>query len=107
MVDEAWKEFFDDEMTWKAFNDSEVFQAYARAELSREAVRTGKAIEAELDMKSQAMQQLDEFQEKLDADPKLRERFKKAKAALDSDPELAKKVDPNFINGIRLLNLED
>jgi hypothetical protein len=107
MVDEAWKEFLHDDMTWKAFNDSEVFQAYARRELQREAALKVKTEEVRLDEEHRLMKQLDDFHEKLEANPELKARLKRAKAALDANPELAKRVDPSFITGIRLLNLED
>lgn len=107
MVDEAWKEFFDDEMTRKAFNDSEVFQAFARAELEREKLRERRAAAAESDEKARLEQQMEAFAKKLEETPELKAHLKRAKAALEKDPELAKKVDPNFVNGIKLLNLED
>ena len=107
MVDEAWKEFLHDDMTWKAFNDSEVFQAYAKREMQREASRKVAVKEAALDEEARLLKQLDDFQEKLEASPELLSRLKKAKAALEANPELAKQVDPNFIAGIKLLNLED
>jgi hypothetical protein len=107
MVDEAWKEFLHDDMTWKAFNDSEVFREYAKRELQREASRKAAVKEAKLDEEAALMQQLEDFHQKLEANPELRTRLKKAKAALEANPELAKQVDPSFIAGIKLLDLED
>jgi hypothetical protein len=107
MVDEAWKEFLHDDMTWKAFNDSEVFREYAKRELQREASRKLGEKEARLDEEARLLKQLDDFQEKLEANPELLTRLKRAKAALEANPELAKQVDPSFITGIKLLNLED
>ena len=107
MADEAWKEFLHDDMTWRAFNDSEVFQAYAKREMQRDASSKAAAKEAALDEEARLLKQLDDFQEQLESNPELLARLKKAKAALEANPELVKQVDPNFIAGIKLLNLED
>jgi hypothetical protein len=107
MRDEVWKEFFIDHDTERAFASSEVFQNYARAELAREEMRKASAIKQKLDEESELLDQLEAFKEKIASDPVLKLRFLKAKAALEANPELIKQVDPNFINGLKILNLLD
>ena len=106
MVKEAWEEFFEDDMTRKSLDSSEVFCEYARSELKREESREKLAAIKEAEEEAKLERNIDNFQKKVDSDEKLKGYLKKAKEALEKDPELAKKVDPNFVNGIKLLDLE-
>jgi hypothetical protein len=107
LVDEAWKDFYKDKETWEAFNNSEVFKSFARAELERDKLRERRAAKKELDEEVRLEEQFEAFAKKVSESPELKAHLKRAKAALEKDPELAKKVDPGFVNGIKLLNLED
>ena len=107
MVKEAWREFFDDEMTRNALNNSEVFRGYVRSELQREESREKIAAMRTVEEEARLERKIDEFQKHINSNEKLKVYLKKAKAALDADPELAKKVDQNFINGLKLLDFEE
>lgn len=101
-----------DSMDWQAAMDSEIFREYVNNELRKEAEAvaaqkpTLESMEKELDEELAANAQLEEFQKKVDASPALKEYFKRCKAALKADPSLHKKVDPKFISGVMMLDLE-
>jgi hypothetical protein len=104
------RSFLADDMTRKACEDSEIFMNYARSEMARERAENRKIAEKIEQMAREediVLTQLDDFRKKVAENPALAKKLKQAKVALEADPELAKKVDPNFIEGIKLLNLED
>ena len=107
MVDEVWKDFFTDKQTARVMNSSEVWRNYSRDELARDALRERRAAEAKIDEENNLMASLEEFKQKVASDPKLKAELKKALATLKEHPELKSKVDPNFLNGLALLDLED
>lgn len=92
---------------WAAAMDSEVFRSYLSIEMKK------KAREEELKKKEQqyaeknAVSNFEEFQNKVNASKELKETFKKIKEAFLSNPESKKGVDPSFVNGVMLLNIED
>jgi hypothetical protein len=53
------------------------------------------------------MADIEAFREKVASDPALKAYLKKAADAIKQYPELKEKVDPNFLNGLALLDLED
>lgn len=103
----AYKAFTRDDAGEKALSSSEVFTAYRNAEMQREReLKQINASEKSAEEKA-ALEAFDEFEKKVNASPKLKAELKKAKAALDASPELEKQVDPNFIAGLRMLDLDD
>jgi hypothetical protein len=53
------------------------------------------------------MADVEAFRQKVANDPKLKAYLKKVANLLEQQPELKAKVDPNFIKGLELLDLED
>lgn len=107
MMDEVYKDFFTDHQTRRVMDSSEVWRNYSQAEMARDVVRQKRAAEETLDRENQLMAQVDEFRQKVASNPELKAYFKKVKATLEAHPELISKVDPNFVAGIELLDLED
>jgi hypothetical protein len=107
MIDEVYKDFFTDHQTNRVMESSEVWRNYSRSELARDDIRQKRAMDENLDKENKLMAQVEEFRQKIANNPELKAYFKKVKATLDAHPELISKVDPNFIKGIELLDLED
>jgi hypothetical protein len=107
MNDEVWKDFFDDTQTRRAMESSEVWRNYSQAELARDQLRKASAISTVLDNENQVMADIDAFRQKVADNPALKAYLKKAAGVLKDHPELKEKVDPNFLNGLELLDLED
>lgn len=107
MMDEVYKDFFTDHQTRRVLDSSEVWRNYSRAEIARDEIRQKIATEERFDKENQLMAQIEEFRQKVASNPELKAYFKKAKAALEAHPELIAKVDPNFVAGIEMLDLED
>lgn len=107
MIDEVWKDFFKDHQTTRVMNSSEVWRNYSQAELARERLREKRAIEERLDSENQILSELNEFREKVAGNPKLKAYLKKVADELEKNPELKNGVDPNFLRGLELLDLED
>jgi hypothetical protein len=107
MNDQVWKDFFDDDQTRRVMNSSEVWRNYSQAELAREQLQKVNAVTAALDHENQVMADIEAFREKVASDPALKAYLKKAADAIKQYPELKEKVDPNFLNGLALLDLED
>lgn len=116
-----------DEMDWKAAMSSEIFREYVNNELKKEAAKEADdtriirehlanqirketsddaEIEKEITARAQAMADLDAFETKLKQSPALLAKFKLVKAALIANPKLIEKVDPAFIKGIMMLEIE-
>lgn len=87
---------------WAAALSSEIFRTYLKGEIQKEAEKT-KTAEDEL----QVMEEFEEFQKRVNASPKLRNVFKKLQQSFINDPESTNKVDPKFVEGVLLLNIED
>lgn len=107
MLDEVYKDFFTDHQTRRVLEDSEVWRNYSRTEIARDEIRKKYAAEEKLDAENTLMNQVEEFRQKVAGNSELKAYFKKVKAKLAEHPELIQKVDPNFIAGIELLDLED
>lgn len=107
MNDEVWKDFFTDHQTTRVMNSSEVWRNYSQAELARERLREKRALEEKLDTENKLLSELNAFREKVAGDPKLKAYLKKVADQLDKNPELKNGVDPNFLRGLELLDLED
>jgi uncharacterized membrane-anchored protein YjiN (DUF445 family) len=107
MMDEVYKDFFTDHQTRRVLESSEVWRNYSKSELARDEIRQKRATDEKLDTENKLMAQIEEFRQKVASNPELKAYFKKVKATLEAHPELTAKVDPNFISGIELLDLED
>lgn len=106
-MDEAWKDFFTDYQTERAMNSSEVWRNYSITEMHRDVMKKKAELEAELDNENELMSAIDDFREKVATNPKLKSYLKRVAEFLEQYPELREKTDPNFINGLALLDLED
>ena len=103
----AYKAFTRDDAAERALSSSEIFMAYRQAEIRREhELKHINAQESEA-QKEEALKAFDAFEKNVNASPVLKQKLKEAKAALDASPELSAKVDPNFIAGLNMLNLDD
>ena len=107
MNDQVWKDFFDDDQTRRVMNSSEVWRNYSQAELAREQLQKANAVAATLDHENKVMADIETFRAKVANDPALKAKLKKAADVLKEHPELEEKVDQNFLNGLKLLDLED
>ena len=103
----AYKAFTQDDATEKALSGSEVFMSYRAAEMTRESElqKINDRI-AEQD-KSATLAEFEEFEKKIASSPELKAKFRKIKEYLQVNPEAAAKTDPNFINGLNMMDLED
>lgn len=99
----AQKAFFRDDAAESELKKSEVFAAYKQAELTR--IRETQEMERIEHQKN--LLAFEELERKIQASPKLRAEILRIKAHLDLHPEVLPKVDPNFVQAINLLNLED
>jgi len=106
MIDEVWKEFFTDRQTARVMNSSEVWRNYSQAEMARDELRQKRAAEAKVDEENHLLDSLEAFRQKVAADPALKAELKKAAETLKQHPELRDSVDPNFLNGLELLDLD-
>ncbi len=102
-----------DDQDWKAAISSEVFRNYVMAELQKEAVEEAnketpeQKLERDTVEMDNALTAMDKFESQIKRSPQLLARFKAAKEALLANPELLNKVDPNFVQGIMMLDLPD
>jgi hypothetical protein len=106
MMDEVYKEFFRDRQTERAFKDSEVWDIYSRYEMANDRAREKRAMEEKLDRENEVMRDVEQFRQKVASDPKLKAYFQKVAALLEQQPELRAKVDPKFLAGLELLDLD-
>ena len=102
-----------DQQTWRACMASEIFREYVTDELRREASEQAQAqlnkqseIEQRIRDEQQTWQQLEALKVAVANSPALKAKLVQAKAALAEHPELAAQVDANFIEGLKLLDLE-
>jgi len=107
MVDDIYDYLLKDHQTVRALESSEVWRNYSRAEMARDQQKEKCAIEAKLDEENQLLKAIDDFRAKIATNPKLKDKLQKAAKALEEYPELRDKVDPNFINGLNLLDFEE
>lgn len=107
MNDDVWNDFFDDTQTRRAMNSSEVWRNYSQAELAREQIQKANVITATLDQENAILSDIEAFRQKVANSSELKAYFKKVVGALKEHPELRDQVDPNFLNGLELLDFED
>lgn len=107
MVDEVWKDFFKDQQTERAFNNSEVWRNYSRAEIERDMLREKRAAESIIDKENNIMESVEQFRLKVSNDPILKAKLKKVAELLEQQPELKAKTDPNFVKGLSLIDFEE
>lgn len=107
MNDEVWKDFFDDDQTRRVMNSSEVWRNYVQAELAREELQKANAVKRALDDENLLMADVEAFRQKVASNPALKTYLKRAQDMLKQHPELKERVDPNFLTGLELLDLED
>ena len=107
MNDEIWKDFFADNQTKRVLDSSEVWRNYSQSELAREQFKKANTISESIDRENQIMSDIDSFRQKVEKNPELKAYLKRAAEALVQHPELKEKVDPNFLNGLELLDLKD
>lgn len=103
----ALKAFKRNDSEEQMINSSEIFREYRKIEARREEEMAKMAIEQDILDRENAAKAFEEFQNKIANNSELRAKFRQIKKALDENPELAAKTDPNFINGIYMLDLED
>lgn len=106
-MDEVYKEFFRDRQTQRVLESSEVWRNYSRTEMARDKIRAEQSLAEKLDFENQVMADVEAFRQKVAGDPKLKAYLKKVAKLLKDQPELKAKVDPNFVKGLELLDLED
>ena len=102
----AYKAFTRDDADKASLRNSEVFQSYAAAESEREqklAAINERVKKAEEDKAFEAFEQ---FEQKVKSSPELLQKFREVRAALNANPELIDQVDPSFVAGIDMLDLE-
>ena len=90
-----------DEMTTKSLYNSEVFLELERLEIENE----NKLKEKEALLAEASIKQLESIQDRLDKDPKLKKSLAHIKAKLILDREFRDKTDPDFVQGIMLLDI--
>jgi hypothetical protein len=86
---------------WAAVMDSEVFRAYASSELTKRNI-TKKEVD-----KKEALENFASLEDRIKTTPRLKATFKKLKDVFANNPRFAEKVDPGFVEGVLLLNLDD
>jgi len=91
-----------DKMDWAAAMSSEVFRNYAMGELRKEMQQAQNTVN-----KDAALDDFEAFQRRVNASPRLQQEFKKLQQVFTTDPEYTAKVDPQFVEGVLLLNVED
>ena len=90
-----------DEMTQKSLFDSEVFRELERLEIEKE----NKLKEQEVLLAEASLKDLDIIQKRIDKDPKMKKSLAHIKAKLILDKEFREKTDPDFVQGIMLLDI--
>lgn len=100
-----------DYMDWAAAMDSEIFREYMRNEIPKMAQNQNEKLasdlEAKVDAELKVYDDLESFENLIKASPELLTQFRAVKAKILENPEIMKKADPNFVEGILMLDLED
>jgi len=91
-----------DKMDWAAAMSSEIFRNYAQNELLKETRIIKEAVS-----ENDVLDNFEGLQKRVNASPKLRGAFKQLQQLFTSNPDYTAKVDPNFVEGVLLLNVED
>ena len=90
------------DMDTAAIIDSEVMMSFLTRELQKEAACQPPQVDGD-----KVVRDFRNFQDAVKGDPKLRFTFKKLQEKFSADPEYTSKVDPKFVEGVMLLDLED
>ena len=91
------------DMDWKAAMSSEIFREYCKIELQKEA----QAPQVAQVKEEEVLEDFDKFQNMVNSNPQMKLAFKELKEKFSSDLEYRDGVDPNFVNGVMLLDLGD
>ena len=85
---------------------SEIFREYVKNELKREALEKQQK-KAEAPNINDVLGDLDEFERRVKSDPKLRVAFKALQEKFATDTSYREKVNPIFVDGVMLLDLDE
>ena len=89
------------DMDWAAIKDSEIMTSYLRGELAKEASCRPPVVKQE-----DVLRDFEKFEAAVKEDAKLRFTFKKLQEKFADDPEYTSKVNPKFVEGVMLLDLD-
>ncbi len=84
---------------------SEVFREYLKGELVREAMPQPQIQEPQVD-KGEVLEQLSALEAHINSNPKLRTAFAALRKKFVEDPDYTAKVDPIFVKGVLMLDIE-
>jgi hypothetical protein len=90
---------------WNAAMSSEVFRGYLAGQLAKEAMPKPQVQEPEVD-KGEVLEQLSALEAHINSSPQLRTAFAALRKKFVEDPEYTAKVDPLFVKGVLMLDLE-
>ena len=93
-------------MDWSAAISSEVFRNYVSNQLAKEASEN-KTAEQELMDEAKIMEEFDNLQKRINESPKLKAGFKKLQDIFLKNAEYKETVDPKFVEGILLLEIDE
>lgn len=91
----------------RAYAASPIFTEYRNRMAYHDAqIKKLEAQEAE-DKKEKAIKQFAALEKYVDGNPALKKKLREAKAYLIANPHEVSKVNPHFINGLNMLDLEE
>jgi hypothetical protein len=93
-------------MDWKAAMSSEIFREFVKNELQKEASEARDSVTIEAN-KEKVMDGFLEFQDRVQSNPKLKRAFSAWQKRFASDSEYRSKFNPDFVNGVMALFLDD
>jgi len=94
-------------MDWKAVMSSEVFREYVKNELRKDAQTVESKREMTENEEAQVYSDFIKFQEQVNKDPQLKQAFKLFQEKFANDPEYRSQVNPSFVDGVMLLDLDE
>lgn len=95
---------------WAAAMSSEVFREYMAAEMKKQAATEVQQREELLNKvvdKDQVLSELSQLEAHINNNPKLLKAFSILRQKFIEDPEYTSKVDPLFVRGVLMLDLQD
>jgi hypothetical protein len=99
-------------MDWQAAMSSEIFREWLSHEIQREKTAEASApseaekVASDLLEQDRVEAEVEVWRQKVAASPDLKAHFQRAKKALAENPGLVDRVDPAFVAGLELLDLE-
>ena len=72
MIDEIYNEFFADNQTERALDNSEVWKSYFNNELRRDEIRKRASLEYKIDEENKIMNEINDFRQRIEVNPKLK-----------------------------------